>query len=140
MRLILVGMSHRTAPVEVRERIVFSDSDLKKGCSALGSLQPIAECALLSTCNRTEILAARRKDTTLAEAVECIREFLASSRPIGREELDRYLYVHEGADAVRHLFRVASSLDSMIIGEPQILGQVKDAYYGAVQAGTVGPH
>jgi glutamyl-tRNA reductase len=135
MELSVVGLSHHTAPVEVRERLHFSESELPHALEALHRREGVAEAVLLSTCNRTE--AFLRLDDG-AEAVPLVADFLADARRAARGEFDRFLYHRSQRDAVRHIFRVASSLDSMVVGEPQVLGQVKAAYASARAAGTLG--
>ncbi len=131
MSLVVLGLNHRTAPIEVRERIVFDAARLPDALAALRALPGLQEALILSTCNRTEIYCAGSDgDGTLAGWLTA-----ASG---GNLALAACLYRLEGADAVRHVFSVASGLDSLILGEPQILGQLKDAYRAAQQAGTAG--
>jgi glutamyl-tRNA reductase len=131
MSLLAFGLNHRTAPIEVRERIVFDAERLPQALSALGALAGIQEGLIISTCNRTELYC-------VADAGgESLPDWLASWSG-GNPLLKDCLYRLEGADAVRHVFSVASGLDSLILGEPQILGQLKDAYRAAQQAGTAG--
>jgi glutamyl-tRNA reductase len=134
--IVTVGLNHRSAPVEVRERIAFPADAIECALRGLLGRQGVAEGVILSTCNRVEvcILAddASRGPVT-------VKEFLASYHRIPEQELNGFLYHYRGDEAVRHLFRVASSLDSMVLGEPQILGQVKDAYNYAVEFRAVGP-
>jgi glutamyl-tRNA reductase len=136
---VVVGLSHRTAPVEMREKLAFTRDEIGEISSRLRSVAEIEEGVILSTCNRTEILAMPREGVAHDTVVERIRDFLSEARSLDPAELDRYLYAHRGLEAVRHLFRVASSLDSMMVGEPQILGQVKEAYSLAVQSEMIGP-
>jgi glutamyl-tRNA reductase len=117
MTLWVLGLNHQTAPVNLRERVAFAGDTLPGALSALRELPQVSEAALLSTCNRTELYAVADDATPLVE-------WLAAHG----EGLDAYLYRHRDAEAVRHLFRVATGLDSMVLGEPQILGQVKDAW------------
>lgn len=124
MRLLAIGLSHRTAPVELRECVDFSRTGLTPALTALSAQTSCAEAVVLSTCNRTEIYAAA--DTT--DAAEEIGRFIGRYHSVDHERLARHLYCHQGADAARHLFRVAAGLDSLVVGEPQILGQVKKAY------------
>ena len=125
MHLTLVGLSHKTAPIEIREKLTFPAERQEEAVSALMSTDSIAEAVILSTCNRTEIYAVV---TTEADGKEALIDFLAEGHDIDRHELIRYLYLVDGGDVVRHLFRVTASLDSMVVGEAQILGQVKEAY------------
>jgi glutamyl-tRNA reductase len=132
MSLVVLGLNHRTAPIEVRERIVFDAARLPEALASLRALPGLQEALIVSTCNRTEIYAAGSAGTGL------IADWLAVSSG-GGCTLDDCLYRIEEADAVRHVFSVASGLDSLILGEPQILGQLKDAYRAAQQAGAAGP-
>jgi glutamyl-tRNA reductase len=128
MRVILVGLNHKTAPVEVRERFSFSQSLLEAGLSKLSEKKNVEECLILSTCNRVEVYAVSED----AEGcIEEIKKFLSEFHKISLDSFSPYLYVMLDQMAVRHILRVASSLDSMVIGEPQILGQVKEAYRAA---------
>jgi glutamyl-tRNA reductase len=136
---IIVGLSHKTAPLEIREKLSFTREELAEIAVAITSVAEIEEGVVLSTCNRTEVFGSRRQGVPAETAIQRIRDFLSRTRSLDPAELDLYLYAHQGLDAVRHLFRVASSLDSMVVGEPQILGQVKEAYNLAVQAGSLGP-
>jgi len=136
MTIVLVGLNHRTAPVEVRERLAFAEEELPQALRQLVDGTTITEGLILSTCNRVEVLAV----TPLAEhtAIERIRAFLHERRHLPPDAYEAALYRYVDREAVRHLFRVAASLDSMVLGEPQILGQVKEAYARAIAAGTVG--
>ncbi|OGP83509.1 MAG: glutamyl-tRNA reductase [Deltaproteobacteria bacterium RBG_16_58_17] len=129
MRLVLIGMNHKTAPLEIRERLQLSCGDDARSLTELMRLPEIREALCLATCNRVEVLARVAEGE---QAVEGLREFIYRQGNLEREELGRCLYVYRDREAVRHLFRVASSLDSMVMGEPQILGQLKEAYHQAV--------
>jgi glutamyl-tRNA reductase len=131
MQLSIVGVSHKTAPVEVRERLAFNSDALRQALAALVGRQDVSEAIILSTCNRVEVVAESSDD-------RLIREFLCEFHQIPHEAVSKHLYSFKNADAIRHMFRVAASLDSMMVGEPQILGQVKEAYRIAEDAGTVG--
>ena len=135
--LVLVGSNHRSAPLAVRERMSFPLARLPEAHAELRGLDGIAEALILSTCNRVEILA--RADGDPAAVPETIERFLAAQHGMSVEEIRRYTYRLLGDDAIRHLFGVASGLDSMIVGEPQILGQVKQAYLAGKEHGTIGP-
>lgn len=135
MQLSLVGLSHHTAPVEVRERLHFAEKDLPGALLALREREGVAEALLFSTCNRVEVLA-KLEDST--PAVPLVRDFLAETRRVAPGAFSAYLYHHGEREAIRHIFRVASSLDAMVVGEPQILGQIKAAYATARSVGTVG--
>jgi glutamyl-tRNA reductase len=132
MSLVLIGVNHKTAPVEVRERIAISRDDLPETTRALAAVPGVAECMIVSTCNRVEILAAVEPDAA------GLAGFLQRHFGLDPALLAPHLYEHRDQDAVRHLFRVAASLDSMVVGEPQILGQVKEAFAVAHAAGTIG--
>jgi glutamyl-tRNA reductase len=133
MQLAIVGVSHKTAPVEVRERLAFNSDVLRSALTALIDRQNVREAIILSTCNRVEVMAESPDD-------RLIREFLCEFHQIPPDSVSKHLYSFKNADAIRHVFRVAASLDSMMVGEPQILGQVKEAYRIATDAGTVGMH
>lgn len=135
MLLSLVGLSHRTAPVEVRERLHFPEKDVPAALQTLKERSGVAEAVLFSTCNRVEVLT-RLEDGI--EGLPLVAEFLAATRRVERSAFDSFLYQHSQREAVRHVFRVAASLDAMILGEPQVLGQVKAAYATARAVGTVG--
>jgi glutamyl-tRNA reductase len=135
--LLVIGLSHHTAPLDVREKLAFTEDTIAPAVRELGSLPAIGEAMLLSTCNRVEIYAAARGDPPAAAAE--IRRFLASARRLDATQLDACLYDRVGPAAIRHVFRVASSLDSLVVGEPQILGQLKSAYGLASEAGVIGP-
>jgi glutamyl-tRNA reductase len=132
MSLVLIGVNHKTAPIEVRERIAISRDDLPETTRALAAVPGVAECMIVSTCNRVEILAAVEPDAA------GLAGFLQRHFGLDPALLAPHLYEHRDQEAVRHLFRVAASLDSMVVGEPQILGQVKEAFAVARAAGTVG--
>lgn len=135
LQIIVVGLSHKTAPVEIRERFAFSQTSLERGLVELFNKRQVEECLILSTCNRVEIYAVSEK---VDDCVESIKEFLSEFHNVPVEEFSDNLYVSIGHMAVRHLFNVTSSIDSMVIGEPQILGQVKQAYKTATMKDTVG--
>jgi glutamyl-tRNA reductase len=132
-QLLLVGLSHHTAPLEVRERLAVDAGALPALLHELRSKAKLSEAMLISTCNRVELYAS--SDSAPASALAA-REFL-SARVIGTD-LSSHLYEHTGCEAAKHAFRVAASLDSLVVGEPQILGQVKDAFVIAESAGTIG--
>jgi glutamyl-tRNA reductase len=123
--LILVGVNHKTTPVEIRERLAFTRGEIEASLERLVGNPEIIENIILSTCNRVEIYA-RVNDTT--KGVGLLKDFICDYHNITPHELDKYFYSYQDEQAVEHLFRVSSSLDSMVLGEAQILGQVKDAY------------
>jgi glutamyl-tRNA reductase len=133
MPLIAIGLNHQTAPLALRERVAFDAGTLPAALQALRAQPGVEEAALLSTCNRTEIYAEVASGSEDAPAA-----WLASSQGLEPGALSAYLYQHGEEDAVRHLFRVATGLDSMVLGEPQILGQVKEAWQAARAAGSLG--
>jgi len=135
MKLLLTGLNHRTAPVEVREKIAFEDQALPQALIDLKRCPGLLEGMILSTCNRVEVAVAADEQADVESTVE---SFLADSRHVERAWVTPYLYRFDGPDAIRHLFRVASSLDSMVVGEPQILGQLKSAYALAKAHGAAG--
>ena len=135
MELILLGLNHRIAPVQVRECLAVTPSHLPNVLRALRDVPGVAEVAVVSTCNRFEIYAATGE---VASRQAALVETLAELHGLGACEFTCYLYTRIGADAARHLFRVAAGLDSLLIGEHQILGQVKDAFQAAQDAGTIG--
>lgn len=132
MNVLLLGLSHKTAPVEVREQLAFDESASGSLASALTERPGISEAMVLSTCNRVEFLVQSNSDYNAADAVQA---FLNGKSTIA--ETTPFFYRYLNRDAVSHLFRVASSLDSMVIGEPQILGQIKSAYIAAKEAGAI---
>lgn len=135
MEILVVGLNHKTAPVEIREKVAFDNQRLIDALRLLKDSPVIKECIILSTCNRVEIYAGvNDKD----EGSEFIKGFISDFHNIPIETLEKSLYVYHGVDAVRHIFRVSSSLDSMIVGEPQILGQVKDAFGLSLNNKTTG--
>lgn len=135
MTLVAIGINHQTAPVELRERVAFADHALPAALSALRGLPGVHEAVLLSTCNRTELYAVADDD---GRALDAWLATHPGTDADGPADLRPYLYRHEGSDAVRHLFRVATGLDSLVLGEPQILGQVKQAWATARESGALG--
>lgn len=132
--IILIGANHKTAPVELREKLSFSSEETIAALDVLKQDTEIKESILFSTCNRTEILYIPQT----GEQVDKMIEFLSLQRKIDISEFKDSLYIHRGDEAIRHLFMVASSLDSMVVGEPQILGQIKQAYRIAVEKNASG--
>lgn len=133
MTVLLTGLSHHTAPVDVREMLAIPDAELPAALEELRERTGAQEALILSTCNRVEVAVTAKTGETAAR----LTEFLASRRQLDPVWLGGFLYRHQDRDAIRHLFRVASSLDSMVVGEPQILGQLKTAYAAARDAGCV---
>ncbi len=133
MTLLAFGINHKTAPVDIREKVAFAPDKLGDALQDLLTLTAVNEAAIVSTCNRTELYC----DLSEADSAEVIAWFRAY-HSLSAEELDPYIYTHLDNQAVQHILRVASGLDSLVLGEPQILGQIKDAYHTASQAGTIG--
>jgi len=133
MPLLAIGLNHTTAPVSIRERVTFGPDIVVAALRSVTDLQGIREAVILSTCNRTEIYCHADDD-----AVELTREWLAGFHGLALEDIAPYLYAYEGRRVIEHLLSVASGLDSMVLGEPQILGQVKSAFQTARDAGRTG--
>ena len=129
--IFTLGINHHSAPLAIRERVAFGAEKLPHALSDLTRERPVREAAILSTCNRTEIYCS-------AESPEVVIDWLAEYHQVEREAIAPYIYTHDQPEAIRHAFRVASGLDSMVIGEPQILGQMKDAVRAAEESGTLG--
>jgi glutamyl-tRNA reductase len=136
MHLFLLGVSHRTAPVDLRERLDFSSRDLGAAVEALATRSSAAESVVLSTCNRSEIYVA---SSDPARTRDELIQFLSDYHGIQAEAFTPHLFSYDDAEAARHLFTVAAGLDSMVVGEPQILGQVKDAFQAAAERRCTGP-
>ena len=134
MKLLLTGVSHKTAPVEVRECLAFREETLPAALKDLRGRTGVTEAVILSTCNRVEI-AVTTEDGSDPQVV--VESFLAEQKAMVQDMIAPYLYRYEGREAIHHLFRVAASLDSMVVGEPQILGQLKAAYATAKETGAV---
>ncbi len=133
LKVAVIGVSYKSAPVAVRERVAIAGEERENVLGQLRAEQKVREAMIVSTCNRVEIYAAGDDE---AEVVERARHFLASRVP--GEDLRPFLYDRRGLDAVRHVFRVAASLDSLVVGEPQILGQVKEAFEAANAVESIG--
>jgi glutamyl-tRNA reductase len=136
MHLLLIGLSHKTAPVELRERLDFQARGVEPALRALGSRTAVREALILSTCNRAEVYAASED---LERARVDLVSFLAGHHNVAADAVLPHLYDRVDLDAARHLFRVAAGLDSLVVGEPQILGQVKEAHSAATAAEVAGP-
>ena len=131
MPLFTLGINHHTAPLSVREQLTFHAERVCQALTDLTRCKPVQEAAILSTCNRTEVYFA-------TDVPDVAAQWLAEYHRLARHEIEPYLYTYPERDAVRHAFRVASGLDSMVLGEPQILGQLKEAVRLAEEAGTLG--
>lgn len=135
MQLVLIGMNHKTAPLEIRERLQLCSGDVERALPELMRMKEIREAICLSTCNRVEVIS---RVTDSEQAVAGLKSFIYHQGNLDIAEMERCLYVYRDLEAVRHLFRVTASLDSMVMGEPQILGQMKEAYRMAVDQQTTG--
>jgi glutamyl-tRNA reductase len=133
MTLLAIGINYHTAPVSIRERLAFSKDNLQTSLQELLNIKDIQEAAILSTCNRTELYC-----TSTSPDQHALIEWIANNKHVERADFLPYLYSHTDQELIRHMFRVACGLDSMILGEPQILGQMKSAYHAASAAGTLG--
>jgi glutamyl-tRNA reductase len=133
--ILLLGVNHKTAPVELRECIAFSRDETAEAIETLKKDPVINEALLFSTCNRVEVLLVTNDRN---KAIDFAKKFISEYNKIPLSQFEKALYIYSGDDAVRHIFRVAASLDSMVVGEPQILGQIKDAYRTATQKHTSG--
>ena len=136
MNLLLCGVNHKTAPVALREKLACLIPDVAHAYDHLKSWAAVSESLLYTTCNRVEVICVSEAPE---EAAARVREFFAGHPEVAPGDLDESFYVHRDRDAVQHFFRVAASLDSMVVGEPQILGQVKQAYREAVMHHATGP-
>ena len=135
MNIAVIGLNHKTADVVLREKLAFNGPRLEEGLLGIRDLPGIREAVILSTCNRVEIYLHAHD---VQKAFASLKEFFVQFFEIRRESLDTALYLHDDMMAVKHIFRVASSLDSMVVGEPQILGQLKDAFDFALEKKTTG--
>src|SRR3989338_297818 len=134
MGFFVLGVNHKECPVAIREKLFFTSSMVESALTELVALEEISEALILSTCNRVEFYGSAEK---VHAAEELVLGFIGASRGVSKEEFSHFLYRHEGTEAVRHLFRVASGLDSLVIGENEILGQVRQAFRTANHAGSV---
>ena len=133
MKLLVIGLNHKTAPIEVRERITFGPDIIAGALRDLRGHEGVHEAVVLSTCNRTEIYCAADDG-----GEETVRHWLGGFHGVAHERVNPFLYAHAGRDAVTHLLRVGCGLDSMVLGEPQILGQVKSAFATATDCTATG--
>ena len=138
MSIVVVGISHKTAPVEIRERLAFAEARLQDALRLLADGQMVSEAVIISTCNRVEVIAATKDQKDGERLISHLHEFLRSFHQCEPETLAKHCYGHADLSAIGHIFRVTSSLDSMVVGEPQITGQVKDAFQFAQESGSVG--
>src|SRR6202795_2755343 len=137
MEIVLVGLNHRTAPVEVRERVSFTTEQARRGADELRSRGILQETLVLSTCNRSEIYGVPPEASH--ECAPGLSSFLSEFHSVRADVLNGALYHHYDREAVRHLFQVSAGLDSMLLGEAEILGQVREAYKSAHEQGATGP-
>ena len=137
-QLVSIGTSHHVAPIEFRERLAFSEEQLIESHQYMRESDQIQESVILSTCNRVEVYAVLNSVRTAEVAAKVLAEFLSRCHRIDMESLKKWTYLHHNLETIQHLFRVVSSLDSMVVGESQILGQVKDAYDTSRSAGSTG--
>ncbi|MBF0223876.1 MAG: glutamyl-tRNA reductase [Desulfobacterales bacterium] len=131
--IVLTGLNHKTAPVQIRERIAFSKEEAMLALEDIIKIPHIDEALLLSTCNRVELLITTK---TPDSSMEILKNYISKTKNLAICEFENCLYTYTGSEAIRHIFKVASSLDSLIVGEPQILGQIKEAYRIATQKKT----
>jgi glutamyl-tRNA reductase len=136
MNIVLIGLSHKTAPIEVRERLAFNEPRLSDALVNLVDQESVDEGLIVSTCNRVELIATA--PAGVDKGIDRLKTFLCDFHQLPFHSIHHHLYLHADTEAIKHLFRVASALDSMVLGESQILGQVKEAYRSAIEAGTVG--
>src|SRR5271165_6973605 len=137
MEIVLIGLNHRTASVDLRERMAFTPEQAREAAEQLRSRGILEESLVLSTCNRSELYGVPREDA--ADGAGAVELFVASFHQLSLIELNGSLYRHRDSKAVRHLFRVSAGLDSMLLGEAEILGQVREAYRVALDHGATGP-
>lgn len=133
MKLLTLGVNHETAPVDIRETVSFSPESVQLALAELKTQSLISECIILSTCNRTEIYCIPKEQTSLQQLQTWFHQFFK----LEDQTLTPYLYTHHGQDAVKHIMRVSSGLNSLVLGEPQIFGQIKDAYNAAHKADSI---
>ena len=137
MNLIALGINHNSAAVEVRERVAFAPEQVTEALADCCSAAQLDEAVILSTCNRTEIYAIVPANTVLADKAVQLIDWMANYHHLSAAELRESAYHHEAEQALTHIVQVAAGLDSMVLGEPQIFGQLKSAYAVASEAGTV---
>ncbi len=139
MSIITLGLNHKTAPVDIRERLAFSPESLASAVKSLSALKNIKEAAILSTCNRTELYCTTQDNEELnQQAIDQVVEWLSQFHGLQSSDFNQHLYTHKHVESIRHALQVACGLDSLVLGEPQILGQMKQAYAQANEQGTMG--
>jgi glutamyl-tRNA reductase len=137
LQIVLIGVSHRTAPVEVRERLAFTPDEARRAAEELRAKKILGEIVVLSTCNRSELYGVPADESE--DGLRSLENFLVDFHKLDAAALNGALYRHRDAEVVRHVFRVAAGLDSMLLGEAEILGQLRDSYQAALQARVTGP-
>ena len=138
MTLIAFGINHKTAPVDIREKVAFAPEKMEEALHECVNNGEVSEAAIVSTCNRTELYFSLHENDPSNLDISKQLEWFCEYHKLNKEDVEPYIYLHSNNDAVQHILRVASGLDSLVLGEPQILGQIKDAYSTANHAGTIG--
>lgn len=138
MTLLALGINHKTAPVEIREKVAFAPDKMEQALHECVNKAEVGEAAIVSTCNRTELYFSLLDNEVSDSDIAALLEWFCQYHRLDKKDVEPYIYLHSNNDAVQHILRVASGLDSLVLGEPQILGQIKDAYNTANQAGTIG--
>ena len=138
MTLIAFGINHKTAPVDIREKVAFAPEKMEEALHECVNNGEVSEAAIVSTCNRTELYFNSHENEAKNDDTSAVLDWFCQYHHLKKEDVEPYIYLHSNNDAVQHILRVASGLDSLVLGEPQILGQIKDAYSTANQAGTIG--
>jgi len=138
--LLAFGINHKTAPVEIREKVAFAPEKMEQALQQCIHNGEVSEAAIVSTCNRTELYFSLHEGALNDNDINLLLEWFCKYHNLDKSDVEPYIYLHTDNDAVQHILRVASGLDSLVLGEPQILGQIKDAYSTANHAGTIGRH
>ena len=138
MTLIAFGINHKTAPVDIREKVAFAPEKMEQALHDCVNNGEVSEAAIVSTCNRTELYFSLHENEAKENDIASLLDWFCQYHHLKKDDIEPYIYLHSNNDAVQHILRVASGLDSLVLGEPQILGQIKDAYSTANQAGTIG--
>ena len=138
MTLIAFGINHKTAPVDIREKVAFAPEKMEQALHECVNNGEVSEAAIISTCNRTELYTSINESDAGKAEFNSLLDWFCQYHKLNKEDVEPYIYLYSNDDAVQHILRVASGLDSLVLGEPQILGQIKDAYSTANQAGTIG--
>jgi len=136
--LLALGINHKTAPVDIREKVAFAPEKIEQALHECVNKAEVGEAAIVSTCNRTELYFSLLDNEISENDITSLLEWFCQYHHLKKEDVEPYIYLHRNNDAVQHILRVASGLDSLVLGEPQILGQIKDAYSTANHAGTIG--